>query len=167
MDYLYHVTFYNLLDAIEGEGLRPGSGRGIGSAVYDTHREGAIFLTDAGGVHFWASRAEDFAQDRSEDLLSDGLVPVLLRMPEAAARNCEDDEIGSDDSNHDAYKCRSSIAPRQLEVWVGIDDEGKWRPLSAWNDIPIEEAFDEDSDGDEEWHFIRAGGNGSPLVPHL
>lgn len=118
MGHLYHVIFYNLLESIASAGLKPDAGRGIGSRVYDQHRSGAIFLTDAAGVHFWASRAEEWAEGRSDDLLEDGLVPVLLRVPDSVLRSCEDDEVGSDDAGHDAFKCRTRIPPGDIR---GVD----------------------------------------------
>lgn len=175
MSYLYHITYYRDLGSIDENGLRPGSGRGIGSAVYDMNRQGMIFFSDAGGISFWAARAEEWGENRSDDVHGDGLVPVLLRVDEDKVLGCEDDEEGSRDSRHDAFRCGTIVEPEDLEVWVGFDDEGAWRPLEDWGDIPYEDAFDwdeadDDEDeegGGEQWAVLKGGGNGSPLVPHV
>lgn len=171
--HLYHVTFYNRLGDIAEDGLRPGRGRGIGGTVYDTHRQGAIFLTDEGGVRFWGSRAEDFARDASDDLHEDGLAPVLLRVPGEYENDCDVDEIGTSDARHDAFKCSVEIDPADIEVWVGTTDEGRWAPVEDWNEIPYDSAFEEDreedDDGEEVVHMILrdAYGSPSPLIPDL
>lgn len=167
-EHLYHVTFYNHLGDIAQDGLQPGRGRGIGGSFYDPHREGAIFLTSEDGVYFWGSRAEEWAQHNSDNIYEDGLAPVLLRVSANYENNCEYDELGSDDANADAYKCRTKIPPEDIEVWVGTSDKGEWLWIDDWNEIPYDDAFEEDSDDDETWMVLKESyGSPSPLMPDL
>lgn len=171
MAYLYHVTFYASLPAIEAEGLRPGKGRGIGGAVYDTHRQGAVFLTEADGVHFWAERAEAWGQSQSDNLYEDELVPVLLRVDEDYFEDfdaeCVEDAIGTRDAHADAFKCTTAIDPDDLELWAGADGKGKWVSISDFDEIPFEDAFEveQDEDTGEDIYWLLDGGGGSILVP--
>ena len=167
-DYLYHVTYYANLGTIAARGLRPGAGGGIGGSAYDAHRRGAIFLTEADGVFFWATRAEEWTESRSDDIEGDGLAPVLLRVEASKVeRFCEDDELGSRDARSDAYRCTTTISPDDLEVWAGVDDEGEWVDVDDYGEIPYDDAFETDSDGDLEWTYLKGGGGGSPLIPSL
>lgn len=169
--YLFHVTFYNRLGAIAEHGLVPGRGRGIGGEIYDTHRQGAIFLTEADGIYFWGSKAEEWAQNQSDDLLEDGLAPVLLRIDTETLDFdyedvCEEDEIGTKDARATAWKCAAVIPPADIEVWVGTWDAGEWLMVEDWNEIPVDDAFEVDSDGDEEWNVLKSPwGTPSPLIP--
>ena len=52
---LYHVTYWRRLDSIDTRGLVVGASRSIGSAGYDAHVKGKIFLTETDGVFFWIS----------------------------------------------------------------------------------------------------------------
>ena len=151
MAYLYHVTYFSRLDGIARRGLRPGHGRSIGAAIYDTHRKGAIFLTEKSGVGFWAERAEQWAVDQSDDPLGDGLVPVVLRVPDID--ECEEDEPGTRDARADAWRCTASIAADDIQVWTGR----RWAPVEDyWDDVEPGSALDDEG-------YFKAS---SPLVPN-
>jgi hypothetical protein len=158
--YLYHVTFYRNLSTIAKHGLRPDSGRGIGSAVYDANRQGAIFLTEADGINFWAERAEQWAENNSDDLYEDGLVPVLLRVA-SDFTDCEPDEIGSKDARSEAYRCKAVDADA-LEVWAGTEEEGQWVLMEDWHEVDLDKAFDDPDD--EDARSLRSAFPG-PLIP--
>jgi hypothetical protein len=151
MKTLYHVTYYRNLPSIEDEGLEPGHGRGIGGEAYDPHREGGVFLTEASGIRYWYSRAEEFAVDRSDDPLEDELVPVVLRVK---ATDCEEDELGTADAHHPAWKCLEAIPPEEIEVWTGH----RWS-----EDLDLDPSIALDEDG----YFLDTYSYQNPLVPRL
>jgi hypothetical protein len=170
IEFLYHVTFYSALPSIAQRGLQAGRGGGIGGAAYGAHRAGSIFLTEGAGVAFWTERAEQWAEDRSDDLEGDGLAPVLLRIATASIDKdrCVEDQLGTRDARHDAFKCSFSIPAKDIEVWAGANGEGEWVDVEDYGEIPVGEAFETDSDDDSEWtYFASASGGPSVLVPDV
>jgi hypothetical protein len=156
---VFHVTYSRFLGGIARHGLVPGRGRSIGGASYDAHRRGAIFLTSADGIGFWAEKAEQWAEQGSENAYEDGLVPVVLRVNIDPDELCEIDELGTADAKADAYRCETEVEPEYLEVWDGDD----WLPIEDYNDVDTRLAFDfeETDDGDELVWFVAE----SPLIP--
>ena len=171
-DVLYHVTYSGRLESIADRGLRSGQARSIGSAGYDGHAKRGIFLTDADGVFFWHSKAEEFADYHSENVLEDELVPVVLRVDlDGVEGELEDDELGSKDAGYrDAYIAKGSIAPEFLEVFDGRE----WLPIEEWDQVNpslavvVEIEVEEDDDGEEEqWTSVRFKDCSPLLAPEL
>jgi 5-methylcytosine-specific restriction endonuclease McrA len=163
---LYHVTYFNRLENISHKGLVPGSGRSIGGAAYDVHAAQGIFLTEGDGISFWYGKAEDFAEHNSDNILEDGLVPVVLKIDyEGLKSDLQSDEPGTDDSRSEAYIHTGPIEPEYLEVWDG----SSWIPVEDYWDIDIEQALDkeemEDEDGNEEEYYLFKYSNENPLMP--
>lgn len=162
---LYHVTYAGRLDSISQNGLQPGSQRSIGASSYDAHAAKGVFLTEEGGVYFWANRAEDFANSNSDEPYEDGLTPVVLRVSPSGFTEdgLMDDELGSDDSRSGAYIWPGDIGPEHLEVFDGSN----WIDVSDWETIDFLQAFDEeeieDEDGGPETYLLFKHTN--PLVP--
>jgi len=134
---LYHVTYHGRLPSIADHGLRPGERRSIGAAFYDRHRKGAIFLTEASGLSFWHERAEEWAHAQADNLIDEGYVPVVLRVPDP---DCEYDEPGSRDAKHDAYRCLKAIDPKEIELWNGR----AWVPVEDYDTLDPSDAADEE-----------------------
>lgn len=169
-EYLYHVTFYSALPSIAERGLQAGRGGGIGGAAYGAHRAGSIFLTEGGGVAFWTARAEQWAEDRSDNVEEDGLAPVLLRIDTSSIDmdRCVEDHLGTRDARHDAFKCPFSIGAEDIEVWAGANGDGEWVDVEDYDEIPIDEAYETDSDDDDTWtYFASASGGPAVLVPDV
>ena len=119
---LYHVTYWRRLDSIDTRGLVVGASRSIGSAGYDAHVKGKIFLTETDGVFFWYSRAEEFAEANSDNVWKDRLVPVVLRV--AVAHRMERgrvvlDLLGTGDALSNAWETTRTIPPSRLTVFNG------------------------------------------------
>ena len=126
--YLYHATYFNRLPFIEIEGLQPFQRRSIGSEAYSGHARGRIFLTARDGVEFWTTRAEEFAEHASDDVLEDGLIPVLLRVRISDVAGLTPDDLGTSDAFAGAWMTTEAIEPDALEIWVG----SSWAPLDYW-----------------------------------
>lgn len=165
-DYLYHVTYYNRLASISTRGLRPNQARSIGGEAYDFHRKKRVFLTTGEGVFFWHSRAEAFAEHNSDNILEDGMVPVVLRVLRSTIEEDNDlelDEIGTTDaSGSESWMLVNNIIlPEDLEVWKS----SRWIPIDEWDSIDPEDALDierDEDDPDEALYFFKQR---SPLFP--
>lgn len=155
---LYHVTYANRLESIGAEGLDPDAQGAIGQGPgYDKHSTGRVFLTDADGVFFWAQKAFDWAQHNSDDPVSEGLVPVVLRV-EVEKNLLSIDELGAKDSRHDAFYTTELIEPDHVSVWDGED----W--VSADAELDTDLGATED-DSDDEERIILLGPDESGLIP--
>lgn len=185
-EYLYHVTYYSRLypsdfgddeGGIVADGLVPGAASAIGKgAGYVQHSEGKVFFTEGGGVHFWFSKAEEWADYSTEDTLGEGLAPVVLRFSGdwALDYNLEEDPIGTRDAMHTAFSTKDPIPPEELEVWTGRAwealDEATMRPIELAFDIDREsaeaDARAEMEEGDEDYpeHLLDDNGELKPYV---
>lgn len=158
-DFLYHITYFANLDSISEEGITPGNDPAIGTSQYDEHREGNIFLTEAPGVIFWHSKAEEWAYSTSDDWAEDGKVPVVLRVARDSEIGeddeiigtleelVEEDEPGTRDAAADAWIFEGELGPEDIEVFY----DGSWIPIEDWSDIDIDRSleFVEDSEDSE------------------
>ncbi len=146
---LYHVTFAGSLEAIQRQGLLPGSGGKFGGG-YAGHSEGKLFLTEPGGVFFWHHRiaATVTPMERAEE------TPVVLRFVPTADEEeaMQEDEIGTKDAMAEAYMFKGSVPPERLKMWDGSE----WVSL---NDVDpeglvedIQGAAELEEDDGEEWY---------------
>lgn len=141
-EYLFHVTFASALSDIADTGLRAGGGQGMGQQ-HGSHTRRGVFLTDADGVSFWVGRAEQWAEHRSDDLLEDELVPVVLRTP--SDRDVERDEHGTRDANADAW-ISADVPADDLEIWDGKS----WVSVEEYDRLKLRDAFDFEIEGEDE-----------------
>lgn len=145
-DDLYHITFYRNLRYIAEEGLKPDQARTIGTSIYDEHRRGRIFLCGRKDVSFWYERAEAFAIDRSDDFISDGIVPVVLRVADSWVEEVSQDTVAATESKRsDSWFYEGSIDASDLEVWTG----------AAWTYVDNYEAIDLVKAVDPDGFFLR------------
>lgn len=110
--FLYHLTTSPAYFGIRDHGLQAGRFPGIGTEIdtgYEEHSRGGIFLTDAAGIEYWLANMQAKSGEK-----------VLLR---TRAPKCDVDEHGTRDAREylrkktTSYRCTSSIAPEDLEVW--------------------------------------------------
>lgn len=160
-EYLYHVTTVRRLEAISEDGLVAGRARAIGASAYDSHAKQGIFLTVGEGVFFWHARAEDHAEHGSDDLLEDGVVPVVLRvMAEDIDGKLIPDEIGTGDAKHDAWIASGPIEPVALEVFDGEE----WVSIvENWDAVDPALGVEEFEEDDGETFYLFP--NESKLFP--
>lgn len=155
---LYHVTYWSRLERIAEHGLERGRGRAIGGPAYDTHARRGVFLTELDGVYSWHARAEDHAENGSDNVLEDGLVPVVLRMPRAAAGELEPDDVGSEDAQAEAFIAHGPIKASALEVYDGKE----WVDVANWERVDPADGVEEDEEDGETLYFFPVD---SPLIP--
>lgn len=151
--YLYHVTYLFNLPGIAREGLAPGAGQNFGPGMQSIAR-GWLFLTDADGVSFWASRLEQHAEANTEHP-EEGWAPVVIsiRVPKALAR--ELDEAGTRDASAQAWRTKDTIPVKALTYWdgeewsslKGFDESAVDLMLDAWREAGEEQFEDEGEDG--------------------
>ena len=142
---LFHVTYAGRLFEIAEEGLASDRRSSIGGESYDWHRRGSIFLSESGGVSYWYHWAAQWAFDRSDEPADDGLVPVVLRIVGGPLTDdlefikvCEDDDLGWADSTQPAYRCKTTIGPKYLQVWTG----SSWVPVRDYGEVDLSTSFD-------------------------
>jgi hypothetical protein len=154
-DYYYHITYVGSLPAIAAKGLRPGSGVTFGKG-YTGHSAGKLFLADWDGVGFWVDRLGQMADNRSDNPVQDGLIPVVLRFPKDPSVTVDEDVPGTKDSSAGAWTTLQSIPASQLEVWDGA----AWIPVtSVDHQALIDEAYeaaDKEVEDDEELVYLNA-----------
>lgn len=134
---LYHVTHEGRLSRIATEGLLPGQRRALGGRSYDSHVAGGVFLTGPSGLPFWYHAAEQWAHHEADDLVAEGWIPVVLRV---TAYRCKEDELGSNDAGHPAFKCKEEIPPERIELWNG----NEWLPIADYERLDPTLAVDDE-----------------------
>lgn len=155
---LYHVTYWRRLDSIDARGLIVGASRSIGAGGYDGHVKGKIFLSEPGGVFFWYSRAQDFAEANSDDVWKDRLVPVVLRV--GVSHRVERgravlDSLGTGDALANAWETTRTIPSSRLTVFNGL----AFVPLRRFGREHAKLAVYKDSEG---YVYFR---DSMPLLP--
>jgi hypothetical protein len=149
--WMYHVTASANMPSIASRGLVPGSRSSISQTIPADHLDGVVFFTEASGVFFWYSRAEDAMVHTSEDPQGEGYTPVVLRTP---FFECDDDPLGSRDSGgHEAYRCDADVEPQWLEFFDG----DQWREVTDWDDSYTAKAWDSDGYFDAETPLMPQG----------
>lgn len=146
--YLYHVTYAVALPDIEETGLRSAAGPGIGGAGYDKLQ--GVFFTEPEGVSFWYSKAEQWAEHRSDDLLEDELVPLVIRADTDDLEILYEDTEGTRDAGGATAWVTENVEPEAIEVWDGEE----WVPLEDFGEVGLEEAFKEDEYEGDTWSVL-------------
>jgi len=154
-DYLYHITYVGSLPAIAAQGLRPGSGISFGKG-YQGHSSGKLFLAEWDGVGFWVDRLGQMAENRSDTPVQDGLIPVVVRVPDGVVSDVEEDTPGTHDSNAGAWTITQTVPPSKLEVYDGAT----WLPIASVDHQQlIDEAYEaaeKEMEDDEELVYLNA-----------
>lgn len=160
--WLYSVTWSGRLPSIAEYGLVPDAPEAIGSGGYRHHSQGRVFLTHCDGVFFWYSRYQEHAEHNSDDVLGDGMIPVVLRVWEGAVEHeFHDDPHGMRDASHPAWFIEGPISPDDIEVWNGEE----WIPVAEWDSIDVSIAVTSEQDPDEPERELHWWNNEEPLRP--
>lgn len=132
----FHTTYTARLKSIAERGLVIGAARSIGTTSYDAHAQQGVFLSGPDGVAYWYEKAQAFANDRSDDVVADGLVPVVLRFyVEEDDEMFEDDVANSESVHADAWISPEPIDRDELEVWDGAE----WISIEHWEYVDPEQ----------------------------
>jgi hypothetical protein len=160
----FHTTYVNRLESIAARGLVVGAARSIGAPSYDVHAASGVFLSDADGVDHWFERAQAFADDRSDSLLDDGFVPVVLRVWVDEPDKLVPDEVANQETIHadDNWISKAPIGPDAIEVW---DGDSAWLRVEYWRDVDPELGveWEDDADVDEGGYWLAL--TDSALLP--
>lgn len=159
--HLFHVTYFKHLSGISRFGLVPARchGQGIGSSPLGEHCRIGVFLSQAAGVVFWAARAQEWAEHRSDRPACEMLAPVVLRV-EVDPACLGHDEEGSRDAAFDAYVSACKIPPKRIEVWDG----DKWLPIRMWRKVDFLRAFACEQDPDDPDNVLQWFAYPNPLT---
>ena len=157
---LYHITYFKNLSSIKNKGLVVGQGTSIGQgAGYRTHSKGKIFLTKKDGISYWYGKAEDWANHNSDNLLDDGLIPIVLKITSKINDALKIDLLGQRDAVSDAFYIEQKINPEDLEVWDG----SKWIAITEKINPKLALEYEEDPDDPEDgWWSFKSD---YPLIP--
>jgi len=140
-NFLYHVTTYNRLQAIDEIGLVPTESRLMSGKAYEHHARDRIFLTEEEGISFWYDLALQWAHHKSDDLLEDEMIPVVLRVfvpDDVFEQFCVEDPLGTRDARSEAWACKISIPPNAIEFfWDGV-----WVSVDKWEQVNLGACFD-------------------------
>jgi hypothetical protein len=122
-----------------------------------------VFLTHPKGVLFWHSKAEQHASDQSDHPESEGLTPVVLRVPKNDVRKPKEDEIGTKDAGYvPAVKTSKKVAATNLEVF----HKGKWKPVEHhWRINPLRSYRKEPGEEGEKDLYYPKEHHENPLHP--
>ena len=72
---------------------------------------------------FWLEKYENHAVDRSDDVLADGLIPLVLRFP--VYDDFYVDEVGKSEGRRCSHYFEESVPSDEIEVFFG-----GWHPIS-------------------------------------
>jgi hypothetical protein len=154
---VYHITLASRLKNIAVQGLVPSKERNIGGQAYNKHCEGKLFFTSKEGVSFWKGKAEDFVIHRYDYPKEKNAVPVVLK---TSLSDLEHDEIGRRDAGgHAAFMFKGKVPANKLSIFY----DGKWLPISEWNNINFATAFKKIGEDRCDWDFKE--GHEDPFLP--
>lgn len=120
----YHVTYARNIDDIYEHGIIGNAGGGIGVGAYQSWSNGKVFFsTCRDDVSFWLEKYENHAVDRSDDVLADGLIPLVLRFP--VYDDFSVDEVGKSEGRRCSHYFEESVPSDEIEVFFG-----GWHPIS-------------------------------------
>lgn len=112
----YHVTYMKNLNGIGKRGLIKGVRSNFGDR-YDLsqHSRQGLFLANK-EVGYWIDVYENWANHNSDNILKDGLIPVILRVRALPDLARVDDYPGNPQG---AWIYSKNIRKRYLEMWTG------------------------------------------------
>jgi hypothetical protein len=128
--WVYHVTYYCNLDSISDSGLdyQEFGGSNFPKPHLQRHSmSGNFFSDDIDGVKYWIITLEHQANDRSDDILEDGLIPIVLRFrlnPNKFILDPEERTSGD-------YYTNRIIPPQGIQMWNGFN----WVPVDTNIDL--------------------------------
>ena len=133
--FMYHVTFANRLGVIRDRGLLPivsARPTAMASCGYVDEGEGKVFFTGPEGIAYWFEISERIGRERSQDVLSDGHVPVVLRVLLDPCQ-LETDKLGVAQSGASAWIGYFPIKASDMQLWTG----SKWVHPYGWGAVDL------------------------------
>lgn len=148
---VYHVTYYANLENIATYGLNfQISNRNYQKPhLVQNSSQGTFFVNNVQGVKYWISTLEDQANDKSDNIYQDGLIPIILKFKLNKNKHLID-PFGETDFDR---KTKTIIPPQGILAWNAIN----WIPIQSFESINLNYfvEFSDDPD-DEHLAFIRS-----------
>jgi hypothetical protein len=153
----YHVTYWKNLDSIARVGLIRNARPNFSSnstLAYNSER--GLFLA-ADNVSYWVDVYENWANDRSDNIRKDGLIPIILRVRALPSKTQKDEYPGNPDQ---AFVYPKNIRSQYLEMWDGK----AWTPNISRRGVHLDLFIEKESIEGEGtwWNFLRY-----PFPPEL
>lgn len=114
--YYYHVTYVKNLSSIGWRGLLPNARPNWQHGGYDENSRAGLFLTDARSIKYWLHRLQEQAEQNSDNILKDRLVPIVLRVTILRPEKLTDDRM-KDNAFSKVYPY--GIRSNRVEMWTG------------------------------------------------
>lgn len=144
-EWAYHITYARNLPAIAQDGLDPKAQTGLSAPGYLGHSKNKTFFTDYEGIAHWYWEAEQGAENQSDDVYSDAMVPVVLAFP--WPQEFIEDEASGYES---AYYTQEPIDAEEIVLWDGAD----WWDVQDVESVDLAQAIDfEQEDGEDLAYF--------------
>jgi hypothetical protein len=159
---VYHVTYYRNLDLIADSGLnyQEMGGANFAKGFLILHSQtGNFFVTNIQGVKYWIRTLEEQANDRSDNIEEDGMIPIILKFRLNERKHLPDSHGETQwDRKTDRY-----IPPEGLMVWDGY----RWQPIQEWINIDLNLfiSYDDENNPFVKDPYVTARGGGYPLPP--
>jgi hypothetical protein len=134
---VYHVTFYRNLDSISDIGLDYNEFGGANfqkTHLIQNSRNGNFFTPDLKQVANWVDTLTQNANDRSDDIYEDGLIPIVLKF--TVNRNTFTPDQHSEYPK--SYYTKKIIHPANIQVWNGSN----WVSINDWGSIDLSKFVD-------------------------
>lgn len=157
-DIVYHATFYRNLSGIAEHGLDHSNKAGNNFHQYGHHTEDRTFFSATlSNARFWINALENLGNHNSDDVLEDGLIPIILRFrfnrrPTTDRWQADDlSDVGRDD-----YYTWKVIQPQSIQwwdgkIWKSVDDQNIDHNLFLeWQDFG-EDELDDEGNQDGGW----------------
>jgi len=149
---VYHVTYYKNLDLISDEGLdftEYGGANFLKPFLQRNSQLGNFFTTNINQIGNWVETLEYQANDISDNIYEDGLIPIVLKFK--INRNTHQPDQHSE--YPDSYYTQTIIQPQGIQCWTGVN----WIPISSWIRINTGNFIDYvDGYPGEEYYQLRA-----------
>lgn len=158
--YVYHVTYYRNLESIAESGLNFNGmgGANFGKEFLIRHSQtGTFFVSNIQGVKYWIRTLEEQANDRSDNIEEDGLIPIVLKFRLNERKHLPDEHGETQwDRKTDRY-----IPAEGLWVWDGL----RWQPVQEWINIDLNRfiTYDDENYASVKNPYTTARGVGYPL----
>jgi hypothetical protein len=137
--------------------IKPADQPGKGFLILHS-QTGNFFVTNIQGVKYWIRTLEEQANDRSDNIEEDGMIPIILKFRLNERKHLPDSHGETQwDRKTDRY-----IPPEGLMVWDGY----RWQPIQEWINIDLSLfiSYDDENNPFVKDPYVTARGlRGRPL----
>jgi hypothetical protein len=162
-DIVYHATFFKNLEGIAEYGLSWKDSEGANFYAYARHSFGKTFFSHTlDNARFWVSKLEMVGNDTSDNVLEDGLIPIILRFRFNRRPTTDRWQIDKEsDIGRDDYHTNRIIQPQSIQwwdgkIWKSVDDQNIDHSLFLeWQNFGDEE-YDKYGNPNGAWYYKQS-----------